>query len=60
MLINEAIIKFKFGLPKITKELDDFIYATTGAKHYQPRCPLKTLYGLFNKFNKKPRLHYID
>ena len=45
---------------KITKELDDFIYATTGAKHYQPRCPLKTLYGLFNKFNKKPRLHYID
>lgn len=45
---------------KVTKELDEFIFATTGAKNYQPRCPLKTLYGLFNRYKKKPRLEFID
>lgn len=45
---------------KVTKELDDFIHVTTGAKNYQPRCPLRSLYYYFRKFKKKPRLEFIE
>lgn len=44
----------------VTPELDDFINVTTGAKNYRPRCPLRTLYGFFDKYKHKPRLEFID
>jgi hypothetical protein len=45
---------------EITKELDDFINVTTGVKNYRPRCPLKNLYRLFNRYKHKPSLKFLD
>lgn len=45
---------------KLTNDLKSIITSAKDAKYYQPRCPLKTLYGLFNKYKKKPKLEFID
>jgi hypothetical protein len=45
---------------KLTPQLENFMGICTQAKHYQPRCPLRTLYGLFDKYKHKPRLEFTD
>lgn len=45
---------------QVTKDLQDFCNLATGVKHYQPKCPLKTLYGWFKQFKRKPRLRFLE
>ena len=45
---------------RLTDQLQSFLGVCTQAKHYEPRCPLRTLYGLFDKYKHKPRLEFID
>jgi hypothetical protein len=45
---------------KLTEGLKDILASATGAKHYQARCPLKTLYGVFSKYKRKPTLEFLE
>jgi len=41
----------------LNDDLKSILASATDAKHYQPRCPMKTLYGIFNRYKRKPSLH---
>jgi hypothetical protein len=48
---------------RLTEELKSFLNIATDSKYYQPRCPLKTLYGAFKHYIKRghrPKLEFID